>query len=290
MPNATAPNAPWVDVWLSPHAIVIPGCVSPSSGPMTCTIPWRSAVEVEQPDACFAAVALERGEHVLRHDVHERPPLVPRRDDVVDRRERAVRIAHPPARARAACRTPAGSSPHAPGEARRRAASARSGAAGQCGRPRLCRKGSRPLGDGNTGRVGVRCSVVRLFGRPVVRCTRPRRVHCGPFIRTVPSQSFDRVLAGIATHRARDVAESDTPTWAPGFEVSGISMSGRQLWISVMLVRRHQQAAFGRTFRLVVSNASGGSVHPDQRRRRTRVSEPASSVPSTCSNRSGFPG
>ncbi len=40
MPNATAPNAPWVDVWLSPHAIVIPGCVSPSSGPMTCTIPW----------------------------------------------------------------------------------------------------------------------------------------------------------------------------------------------------------------------------------------------------------
>ena len=42
MPSATAPSAPWVDVWLSPQAIVIPGCVSPSSGPMTCTIPCLS--------------------------------------------------------------------------------------------------------------------------------------------------------------------------------------------------------------------------------------------------------
>src|SRR5450759_4306915 len=39
MPNASAPNAPCVDVWLSPHAIVIPGCVRPSSGPITCTMP-----------------------------------------------------------------------------------------------------------------------------------------------------------------------------------------------------------------------------------------------------------
>ena len=42
MPNATAPNAPCVDVWLSPHAIVIPGCVRPSSGPMTWTMPWSA--------------------------------------------------------------------------------------------------------------------------------------------------------------------------------------------------------------------------------------------------------
>ena len=39
MPNAMAPNAPCVDVWLSPHAIVMPGCVSPSSGPMMWTMP-----------------------------------------------------------------------------------------------------------------------------------------------------------------------------------------------------------------------------------------------------------
>ena len=41
IPNASAPNAPCVLVWLSPHTTVMPGCVSPSSGPMTCTIPCR---------------------------------------------------------------------------------------------------------------------------------------------------------------------------------------------------------------------------------------------------------
>ena len=39
MPNASAPNAPWVDVWLSPHTMVMPGCVRPCSGPITCTMP-----------------------------------------------------------------------------------------------------------------------------------------------------------------------------------------------------------------------------------------------------------
>ena len=34
IPNASAPNAPCVDVWLSPQTIVCPGCVMPSSGPM----------------------------------------------------------------------------------------------------------------------------------------------------------------------------------------------------------------------------------------------------------------
>jgi len=32
MPNAIVPNAPWVDVWLSPQLLVIPGRVYPSSG------------------------------------------------------------------------------------------------------------------------------------------------------------------------------------------------------------------------------------------------------------------
>ena len=40
MPNASAPNAPCVDVWLSPHTIVMPGWVRPCSGPITCTMPW----------------------------------------------------------------------------------------------------------------------------------------------------------------------------------------------------------------------------------------------------------
>ncbi len=41
IPIASAPKAPWVDVWESPHTIVIPGCVRPSSGPITWTIPSR---------------------------------------------------------------------------------------------------------------------------------------------------------------------------------------------------------------------------------------------------------
>jgi hypothetical protein len=39
MPNASAPKAPCVAVWESPQTMVMPGCVSPSSGPMTWTMP-----------------------------------------------------------------------------------------------------------------------------------------------------------------------------------------------------------------------------------------------------------
>ena len=41
MPKASAPKAPCVEVWLSPHTIVMPGWVTPSSGPMTWTMPCR---------------------------------------------------------------------------------------------------------------------------------------------------------------------------------------------------------------------------------------------------------
>ena len=40
MPKASAPNAPWVLVWESPQTMVMPGWVSPSCGPMMCTMPW----------------------------------------------------------------------------------------------------------------------------------------------------------------------------------------------------------------------------------------------------------
>ena len=39
MPKAMAPKAPWVEVWESPHTMVIPGWVQPCSGPITCTMP-----------------------------------------------------------------------------------------------------------------------------------------------------------------------------------------------------------------------------------------------------------
>mmetsp|Transcript_5266 Transcript_5266/g.10701 ORF Transcript_5266/g.10701 Transcript_5266/m.10701 type:complete len:261 (-) Transcript_5266:464-1246(-) len=43
IPNASAPKAPWVAVWLSPHTHVVPGRVNPCSGPMMCTMPCRSS-------------------------------------------------------------------------------------------------------------------------------------------------------------------------------------------------------------------------------------------------------
>ena len=42
MPKARAPKAPCVLVWLSPQTMVLPGCVTPSSGPMMCTMPRSS--------------------------------------------------------------------------------------------------------------------------------------------------------------------------------------------------------------------------------------------------------
>ena len=43
MPCASAPKAPWVAVWLSPQTMVMPGWVSPCSGPMMWTMPWRTS-------------------------------------------------------------------------------------------------------------------------------------------------------------------------------------------------------------------------------------------------------
>ena len=43
MPWASAPKAPWVEVWLSPQTIVVPGRVKPCSGPMMWTMPCRAS-------------------------------------------------------------------------------------------------------------------------------------------------------------------------------------------------------------------------------------------------------
>ena len=94
MPNAIAPNAPCVDVWLSPHAIVMPGCVRPELGSDDMDDALVGAVDVVERDAELAAVLLERRHHFLGEHVEKRPALVERRHDVIDGRERAVRKRH----------------------------------------------------------------------------------------------------------------------------------------------------------------------------------------------------
>ena len=128
MPKASAPNAPWVEVWLSPQTIVMPGCVSPSSGPITWTMPSRplpvaksrtpnSSQLRRSASSCARASGSVIGPSSRRHVV-------------VHRRDGQLGPAHRAAGERAAPRTPAGSSPRARDAGRRRAATAPLGAVG----------------------------------------------------------------------------------------------------------------------------------------------------------------
>ena len=94
MPNAIAPTAPCVDVWLSPQAIVMPGCDSPSSGPMTCTMPWRPLSRSKQRHAEVLRVPDHVDGHLLGERIGVRPRLGRGRDDVVERGEGALGHAH----------------------------------------------------------------------------------------------------------------------------------------------------------------------------------------------------
>jgi hypothetical protein len=51
MPNASAPRAPWVQVWLSLQTMEAPGSVSPSSGADHVHDALAGLPEIEQPDA-----------------------------------------------------------------------------------------------------------------------------------------------------------------------------------------------------------------------------------------------
>ncbi len=94
MPNASAPNAPWVEVWLSPHTIVMPGWVSPSSGPMTCTMPRCGDRNPVQRNAERPAVVFELLHLPGRHLVEDRQRAVGGRDAVIHGRHRPIRTAH----------------------------------------------------------------------------------------------------------------------------------------------------------------------------------------------------
>ena len=98
MPNASAPNAPCVEVWLSPHTIVMPGCVRPCSGPITCTMPWPGIAHRVAADAELLAVARERRDLRRRDRVLERPVEAGGRHVVVHRRDGEVGPAHAAAR------------------------------------------------------------------------------------------------------------------------------------------------------------------------------------------------
>ncbi len=98
MPKASAPNAPWVLVWLSPHTIVCPGWLKPSSGPMTCTMP-RCACRIASSSTPNSAQLLFQLRHLASRRVDGDRRAAEHlgalsRGGVIHGGERAVRAPH----------------------------------------------------------------------------------------------------------------------------------------------------------------------------------------------------
>ena len=140
IPYASAPNAPCVAVWLSPHTIVVPGSVKPCSGPMMCTMPWRrsnsSKYSMPKSLAFFASVLICSA--LSGSGLGSCDPSSARCDRP---RQAFFRARAPCGRTCAIPRTPAGSSPRARDGDRCRAGRFRPGLRRPDGRPRSCRRG-----------------------------------------------------------------------------------------------------------------------------------------------------
>ena len=94
MPWASAPKAPWVEVWLSPQTIVVPGRVKPCSGPMMWTTPCRAVELVVIFDAEFARVLGQLLDLLAALGIGDAAAAVGGLDVVVDDGERLFRRAH----------------------------------------------------------------------------------------------------------------------------------------------------------------------------------------------------
>ncbi len=121
MPKASAPIAPWVEVWLSPQTIVMPGRLMPCSGPMIWTMPWRGSRIGKIGHAELGDVALPAS----RPGAGFPAPRCPRRRSLVGTLWSTTAIvasgaAHLAAGQRAGPRKPAGWSPHGRGGGRYR--------------------------------------------------------------------------------------------------------------------------------------------------------------------------
>ena len=107
MPKASAPNAPWVEVWLSPQTMVIPGWVTPISGPITWTMPCRELRSEKSGMPNSAQLRSSASTCAADRAVGDAGLAADGRHVVVDRRQGAVRAPHAPARPAAGRRRPA---------------------------------------------------------------------------------------------------------------------------------------------------------------------------------------
>ena len=139
MPNASAPNAPCVLVWLSPQTIVMPGSVRPSSGPMTWTMPWRPLLK-SKSGTPKAAALLRSASTCARASGSAIGRCRGRRSARCDRRWQTSDLAGArDGRSAAGLRTPAATSLRERGADRCRSGCGRRRARARRARPRLCR-------------------------------------------------------------------------------------------------------------------------------------------------------
>ena len=83
MPKAIAPKAPWVEVWQSPHTIVMPGLGQAELRADDVHDPLLDVAERVQADAELLGVAAQRLDLGARDRVGDRLVPVERRDVVV---------------------------------------------------------------------------------------------------------------------------------------------------------------------------------------------------------------
>ena len=109
IPKASAPNAPWVEVWLSPQTTSSPGWVSPCSGPTQqprlgqpllgaddVDYALAGVVEAEQRDPVLTAVLHHRIDLTLGKRISDAKCPVGGRDAMVHRPDGPVRSAAGP--------------------------------------------------------------------------------------------------------------------------------------------------------------------------------------------------
>ena len=97
MPCASAPKAPWVEVWLSPQTIVVPGQREALLRPDDVHDALPEVELVEIFDAEFARVPGQLLDLLAAFRILDAAAAIGRLDVVVDDRERLLRRAHPAA-------------------------------------------------------------------------------------------------------------------------------------------------------------------------------------------------
>ena len=245
MPNASAPKAPWVEVCESPQTIVMPGWVSPSCGPTTCTMPCsaspigysrtpnsRSSCAASRPGCARPAIARSG-----RCDVRCVGTLWSSVASVRSGR----RTGRP---ASAGRRTPAGWSPRAPGAGRCRAGRARLSPRahhvrvpdllGQC--PCRSHRSSRRRAPSVAGHLRMRESSIAAWDSLAAsacstkrsRCFAPprRAIRAGRAVRAHRAAPGDRAPAGGRPGGARPAAPRHRRPLAPRAPLAVLAAAG----------------------------------------------------------------